>query len=139
MDLGDKSPQRPRGIIAPQVHYLFSRGIIAKMEELTLSELLSALIAGSLTVPTVQWVLHQVPSEITKNQKRMVAVGLSFLLGIGAFFASIYLGYIQSPIGIEAWFNSLWPVCFAAFGASQIVLSGIRTDTVQAFIKKHRK
>ena len=82
-----------------------------------LSQLLAGLVSGGLTV--------------TKAQKRYVAVVVSFGLGLAAFGLSIRLGYVAEPVGVEGWFNALWPVGASAFTASQVVLAVIRKPLPQ--------
>jgi hypothetical protein len=107
------------------------------MEEYeTLKALLAAGAGGTLTVPTVSWILNQIPKDkLTKNQKRMLAVALSFILGIGAFLGLVLFDYVSTPAGPEDWFNRLWPVCVGAFTASQVILSGIKTKKIQRLLK----
>ena len=93
----------------------------------TLSQLLASFVSGVATVPMVQFLLKYLPDTLSKTKKRILAVAVSFALGLGALGLSIFLGYVSQPSGVSGWFDAAWPVCFAAFGASQMVLSGIQS------------
>lgn len=94
-----------------------------------LSDLLTGLVTGTLTVPIVSWLLTQIEAyegQLDNNFKRWLALVLAFGLGLIGFFGSIWLGYLPAPAGLESWFNALWPVLAAAYTASQLIFSGVR-------------
>lgn len=88
--------------------------------------LLAGLVSGAITVPVVAWILQQFPQI---EYRRTLAVIASFALGTGAFLLSGYLGYTELPVDSKSWLEALWPVCTAAFTASQVVLSAARAIT----------
>lgn len=94
----------------------------------SLAALLSGLVSGTLTVPVVSWILNQLPETVTKTQKRLIALVVSFALGTGAFALSGYFNYLPMPAAtVQAWLEALWPVWVASFTASQIVLSTFKS------------
>lgn len=106
------------------------------------ADVLAGLTTGVLTVPTVSYILKLKYLQkylTTKNAKRWTAIGLSFALGIGAFFAMTRLGLRPTPIGPAAWLDALWPVCTAAYTASQAVLSLYKTDAIQNWLPGNGK
>lgn len=90
----------------------------------SLSLLLNGLVSGALVVPVVSWLLSELPGKFTKSQKRYLALAVALILGTAAFVLSAYFDYLPMPANtVQAWAEALWPVWFAAFTASQAVLS----------------
>lgn len=91
------------------------------------ADLLTGLISGALTVPVVSFILNNWLPFARTNTKVIVAYAASFALGTGGYFLLIWYRQVGLPATPQALLDSLWPVWFAAFGASQAVLRAVKS------------
>lgn len=65
--------------------------------------------------------LEEFGANLTPKGKRYVAIAGTAVIGVLAFLAAAWLGYMAMPVTPEAWVEALSPIILAAFGVSQIV------------------
>lgn len=88
-----------------------------------LSELLAWVISGGGAAVVAYFLIERVPAlkALLPEPKRYVAIALSAVLAIGAWFCAAAMGYADWPVGVNAWIEQLFFIGSSAFTLSQII------------------
>jgi hypothetical protein len=89
----------------------------------TLAQFLAWVVMGPGAGALSFWVLEKLAwfQRRSAEHKRYLSLAGTTLLSMGAFCASVGLGYTTSPIGWQAWLEALFAVSFVACGFGQVL------------------
>ena len=99
-----------------------------------LSELLSWVISGGGAAVVAYFLIERVAAlkALAPEAKRYVAIALSAVLAVGAWFCAAAMGYAAWPVGANAWIEQLFLIATSAFTLSQIIHGAARLPSSEA-------
>jgi ABC-type dipeptide/oligopeptide/nickel transport system permease subunit len=99
-----------------------------------LKELLAWVISGGGAGVFAYFLIERIAAlkALAPEPKRYVAIALSGVLAVGAWFIAAAMGYAAWPVGANAWIEQLFSVATYAFALSQIIHGAAKLPASEA-------